>query len=53
VVFPSQVRQFSDAARGRCTQHMLQGATHHMQGQPQLIERLADLLVDWGTGLRR
>jgi hypothetical protein len=32
---------------------MLQGATHHMQGQPQLIERLADLLVDWAAGLRR
>jgi pimeloyl-ACP methyl ester carboxylesterase len=53
VVFPSQVRQFSEAARGRCTEHMLQGATHHMQGQPQLIERLADLLVDWAAGLRR
>ena len=42
----------SAAARGRCSAHTLEGATHHMHGQPQLIERLTDLLVDWGKGLR-
>ena len=52
VVFPSQVGQYTAAARGRVSAHMLQGATHHMHGQPQLIERLSDLLVDWAKGLR-
>ena len=35
------------AARGRCTQYTLKDATHHMHGQPELVERLADVLVDW------
>lgn len=52
VVFPSQVGQYTAAARGRCTAHTLRGATHHMQGQPKLIEELADLLVDWAVGLK-
>lgn len=51
VVFPSQAGQYTAAARGRCSAHTLKGATHHMQGQPQLIEQLADLLVDWAKGL--
>jgi pimeloyl-ACP methyl ester carboxylesterase len=48
VVFPSQVGEYSAAARGRCTQYTLEGATHHLHGQPELLERLADILVDWG-----
>ena len=51
VVFPSQVGEYTAAARARCSAHTLKGATHHMHGQPQLIEQLADLLVDWGKGL--
>ena len=51
VVFPSQVGQYTAAARGRVSTHTLQGATHHMHGQPQLVERLADLLVDWAKAL--
>lgn len=53
VVFPSQVGQYAEAAGGRCTAHTLKGATHHMHGQPELIDRLADLLVDWAKGLKR
>jgi len=53
VVFPSQVAEYTRAADGRCKAHLLKGATHHMHGQPQLIEQLADLLVDWAAGLRR
>jgi pimeloyl-ACP methyl ester carboxylesterase len=48
VVFPSQAGEYSAAARGRCTQYTLAGATHHLHGQPALLERLADVLVDWG-----
>ena len=52
VVFPSQVGQYTEAARGRCTAHTLKGATHHMQGQPKLVEELAGLLIDWAGGLK-
>lgn len=48
VVFPSQTGEYSAAARGRCTEYTLAGATHHLHGQPDLLERLADVLVDWG-----
>jgi pimeloyl-ACP methyl ester carboxylesterase len=51
VVFPSQVAQFTAAAAGRCSAHTLKGATHHLHGQPDLVEDLVDLLVDWGKGL--
>jgi len=51
VVFPSQVAEFTAAARGRCTAHTLKGATHHMHGQPELVEDLVDLLLDWGKSL--
>jgi pimeloyl-ACP methyl ester carboxylesterase len=52
VVFPSQVGQYTAAARGRVSAHRLEGATHHMHGQPQLIDHLCDLLVGWAKGLR-
>lgn len=52
VVFPSQVRQYAEAAGRRAVEHTLSGATHHMHGQPQLVERLADLLTDWAGGLK-
>lgn len=52
VVFPSQVGEYTAAARGRCSAHMLKGATHHMHGQPELVERLSDLLLDWAKGLQ-
>jgi pimeloyl-ACP methyl ester carboxylesterase len=53
VVFPSQLAQYTKAAGDRCTAHTLKGATHHMHGQPELVEKLADLLVDWAQGLQR
>ena len=53
VVFPSQVGQYTTAARNRCSAHTIKGATHHMHGQPKLIDELADLLVDWAKGLKR
>jgi pimeloyl-ACP methyl ester carboxylesterase len=53
VVFPSQVKQYTEAAGNRCRAHTIKGATHHMHGQPKLIDELADLLVDWAKGLNR
>lgn len=52
VVYPSQVAMWSEAAGARCTYHALKGATHHMDGQPEQKEKLADLLVEWAGGLR-
>ena len=55
VVFPSQVAQWAKSAAsrtsGRCKEYTLKGATHHMIGQPQLVEELADLLVGWASEL--
>jgi pimeloyl-ACP methyl ester carboxylesterase len=55
VVFPSQVAQWAKAAAsrtsGRCKEYTLKGATHHMVGQPQLVEELADLLAGWAAEL--
>ena len=51
LVFPAQVRLWSQAAAGRCQDHVLKGATHHLLGQDKLIEELADLLVAWAERL--
>jgi pimeloyl-ACP methyl ester carboxylesterase len=51
VVFPSQVAQWAQAARGRCKEYTLKGATHHMVGQPHLVDELADLLAGWAAEL--
>ena len=51
VVFPSQVRMWSEAAGTRCQNFALKQATHHLHGQDALREELAALLVDWAKGL--
>jgi hypothetical protein len=51
LVFPAQVRLWSQAAAGHCQDHVLKGATHHLLGQDRLIEELADLLVAWAERL--
>jgi pimeloyl-ACP methyl ester carboxylesterase len=51
VVFPSQVRQWSEAAGQRGRDYALRGATHHLAGQDALRDELADVLVDWARGL--
>ena len=51
VVFPSQVAQWAQAARGRAKEYTLKGATHHMVGQPKLVDELANLLVNWAAEL--
>jgi pimeloyl-ACP methyl ester carboxylesterase len=51
VVFPSQVAQWAQASKGRCKEYTLKGATHHMVGQPKLIDELADLLCGWAAEL--
>ena len=51
VVFPSQVAQWAQASKGRCKEYTLKGATHHMVGQPKLVDELADLLIGWASEL--
>jgi pimeloyl-ACP methyl ester carboxylesterase len=51
VVFPSQIRQWSDAAGTRGRDYALRGATHHLAGQDALRDELADVLVDWARRL--
>jgi surfactin synthase thioesterase subunit len=51
LVFPAQCRSWSQAAGTRCTDHLLNGATHFLLGQDALIEELADLLVGWADRL--
>ena len=51
LVFPAQVQLWSQAAAGRCQDHVLKGATHHLLGQDKLIEELADLLAAWAERL--
>src|SRR5262249_20058922 len=52
VVFPSQLALWARAAGTRCASEVLKGATHHMHGQPELIGKLADLLVEWATSVK-
>jgi hypothetical protein len=52
VVFPSQIKQWSEAAGARCKNRTITGATHHLHGQTELREQIADLLVDWAKGIR-
>ncbi len=47
IVFTSQFQEWLDALGPRATPHVVKGATHHMHGQPALVEALADTLVEW------
>ncbi len=51
LVFPAQCGSWSQAAGGRCQDHVLQDATHFLAGQGALIDELADLLVAWADRL--
>ncbi len=52
VVFPSQVGLWQKAAGARCTHHVLKGATHHLHGQPELVDKLSGMISDWASGLK-
>ncbi len=50
-VFPSQIKMWSDAAKDRCTDYALEGVGHYPHEQPDSIEELSDLLVDWANAI--
>ncbi len=47
IVFPSQARQWSEAAEGRCTDQALPGVNHYPQAHPGAVDRIAELMVQW------
>ena len=47
-VFPANVAEWTEAAGSRCTEYTVRGAGHYPQGKPELVEEIADTLVDWG-----
>jgi pimeloyl-ACP methyl ester carboxylesterase len=49
-VFPSQVAQWREAA-GEASFLALRGGTHYLQGQPEMVAKLAKTLTDWGRAL--
>ncbi len=49
--YPSLTQEYSDAAKGRCDDYVLQGARHFPYKQEngdRLIAELADAIVEWG-----
>jgi len=55
-VFPSDIREWSAAitSRGRTTRetfHRINKGNHYLKGQPELIERVADLTLAWSAAL--
>lgn len=49
-VFPSHIQAWHDAASGRCTTVDIKGAPHYLLDLPEMTDRVARLLVDWGCG---
>ena len=50
-VFPSQIKMWSEAAKGRCTDYNLENVGHYPHEQPQKIEEVSDLLVEWSDSI--
>jgi hypothetical protein len=48
IVFPSQIHAWSNAAGGRCTDYAIRGINHYPQSSKEAVNRIADVLVDWG-----
>jgi len=46
--FPSNGAAWSEAAAGRCTEALIRNAPHYPQGNPAIVNQIADLLVQWG-----
>lgn len=47
-VFPANVAEWTKAAEGRCTEYTVRGAGHYPQDKPELVEEIAETLVQWG-----
>ena len=52
--FPTQTKLYSDAAKGRCEDHLLKGARHFpykQEGGERYIAELAEVLIGWANKL--
>lgn len=47
-VFPSNVAEWTEAAKGRCEEYTVRGAGHYPQNKSELVEEIAEMLVAWG-----
>ena len=50
-VFPSQVEAWREAAGAEAVYVPIRGGTHYLSGQPELVAKVADTLVDWARSL--
>jgi len=46
-VFPCDIRAWRTAAGAREEYHAIKGANHYLKGQPELLEEVADRVVEW------
>ena len=50
-IYPSETKQYSDAAKGPCEEYVLKGARHYpfkQENAEALISELADVITEWG-----
>ncbi len=50
-VFPSDIRLWSDAAGGRETYRRIAGATHYMDGRPDLLAEVVETIASWARAI--
>ncbi|MBK5263900.1 MAG: alpha/beta fold hydrolase [Alphaproteobacteria bacterium] len=47
-VFPANIAEWAEAAKGRSEEYTVRGAGHYPQNKPELVEEIAKTLVAWG-----
>ena len=50
-VFPGDIKLWSEAAGGRETYRKITGATHYMDGQPDLLAEVVESIATWSRGI--
>jgi len=50
-VYPSHMQEWRKAGGSRLVSHDIEGGTHYLFNQPELIEQSADLIRDWAERL--
>ena len=48
IVFPSQIAEWSSAAKGGVSEVRIEGAEHYPQDDATMVGKIADILVEWG-----
>lgn len=50
-VYPSHMAEWRSAGGDRLVSHDIDGGTHYLFGQPELVEQSADLIREWSNGI--